>query len=250
MNEHKNDPIVDLLIKQGQSLLDKPIKKIEFTKNSVIDDYLNDLDNYPHFFVLACLMDRQMKAEKAWMIPYYVSLEIGNSDFKSFTHLSYDEIRNIFHNNQLHRFNDIMSKFFYFAIQRINKTYLGDASQIWKTNLLSATVMRRFLQFEGVGIKIASMATNTLARDFKILMKDKICIDISPDVHVKRVFTRIGLIERDSSIEELVYCAKELNPEYPGIFDLSAWEIGRNWCRPYNPDCSNCYLSPYCRKKY
>jgi len=79
-------------------------------------------------------------------------------------------------------------------------------------------------------------------------MQDRICIDISPDVQVKRVFWRIGFIDKDSSNEGLIYCARELNLEYPGIFDLFAWEIGRNWCRPKSPKCSKCYLNPYCHK--
>lgn len=90
------------------------------------------------------------------------------------------------------------------------------------------------------------MAANILAREFKIPMQDRICIDISPDVQVKRVFTRLGFISKGSNNDELIYCARELNPEYPGIFDLSSWEIGRNWCRPKDPDCNNCYLENFC----
>ena len=65
-------------------------------------------------------------------------------------------------------------------------------------------------------------------------MKDKICIDILPDVQVNIVFTRLGLILNDASNGELIFCARELNPNYPNIFDLSGREIGRKWCRPNN----------------
>jgi len=92
------------------------------------------------------------------------------------------------------------------------------------------------------------MAANILAREFKIRMKDYICIDISPDVHVKRVFKRLKFISKNASNEELIYCAKELNPKYPGIFDSSSWEIGRNWCKPQKPHCKDCYLDKYCPK--
>jgi endonuclease III len=63
-----------------------------------------------------------------------------------------------------------------------------------------------------------------------------------------RVFQRIGLVHRDASREEVIYCAREMNPAYPGIFDLSIWEIGRHWCRPQNPNCTACYLNQVCPK--
>jgi len=142
-----------------------------------------------------------------------------------------------------------MGENFYLVIQKIHNNYQDNVSNIWKGNPRSATIVRRFLEFNGVGIKIATMAANILARDFKIPMKDYINIDISPDVHVKRVFKRLGFISKDASNDELVYCARELNPMYPGIFDLSCWEIGRYWCRPNKPICKKCYLNSFCNKK-
>lgn len=209
---------------------------------------LNNLKQFPHAFVLACIMDRQIKAEKAWLIPYYISQEIGGFEYERLLKLDLNSLKDIFQKRSLHRFNKIMAENFYSAIQLIHNKYKNDASKIWKDNPKSATIVRRFLEFEGVGIKIATMAANILAREFKISMQDRICIDISPDVQVKRVFIRLGFIPRDASNDELIYCARELHPEYPGIFDFSAWEIGRNWCRPRNPDCKNCYLNEYCPK--
>lgn len=242
------EKIVQILIKRGNELFDRPKQKVKFTGDLEADDLLNDLENFPHAFVLACVMDRQIKAERAWLIPYYISQEIGNFEFKELLKLDLYSIKNIFKKNSLHRFNDMMSTNFYSVIQLIHNKYNDDASKIWSDNPKSAAIVRRFLEFNGVGIKIATMATNILARDFKIPMQDKVCIDISPDVQVKRVFTRTGFISKDSNNDELIYCARELNPNYPGIFDFSAWEIGREWCRPKNPDCDNCYLNEYCPK--
>ena len=244
----KNIPTV--LVRRGEELLAQPYQKIEFTHNPPADDLLNDLSNYPHAFVLASVMDRQMKAEKAWLIPYEVSLELGSFNISTLISTSLENLTGIFVRKHLHRFNQDMAKYFHLAVRRINDKYENDASKIWRNTPKSASVVRRFLEFDGVGIKIGTMATNILARDFKIPFKDKLCIDISPDVQVMRVFKRLGLISENASVDELIYCARELNPEYPGIFDVSAWEIGRSWCRP-SPNglrCAECYLDKYCPK--
>ncbi|KAA0257497.1 iron-sulfur cluster loop [Deferribacter autotrophicus] len=249
MND-KQKEIVRNLINKGEKLLKQPYEKIKFTGNSEADNLLNDLKNFPHAFVLACIMDRQVKAEKAWLIPYEISNEIGGFEFSRLLRLNHESIKEIFKRKSLHRFNDDMARNFYFGIQKIHEDYNDDASNIWKDSPKSATVVRRFLEFKGIGVKIATMAANILAREFKIPMSDYICIDISPDTHVKRVFKRLGFISKNASNDELIYAARELNPEYPGIFDLSCWEIGRKWCKPKKTQCKNCYLNDYCPKKF
>jgi endonuclease III len=242
------EKIVDILVKRGNELFDLPYEKIRFTGNDGADNLLNNFNEFSHAYVFACVMDRQIKAERAWLIPYLVSLEIGDFDFNTLLKLNINTIKNIFKNKKLHRFNDIMSENFYSAIQLIHTKYKNKASNIWNDNPKSSTVIRRFLEFKGVGMKISTMAANILVRDYKIPMQDRCYIDISPDVQVKRVFSRLGLISKEASNEDLIYCGRELHKEYPGIFDFSAWEIGRVWCRPKNPNCKNCYLSQYCPK--
>ncbi len=229
-------------------MLRQPYEKIEFTGNVDADDLLNNLEKFPHAFVLASIMDRQIKAERAWLIPYEVFEEIGGFELSELLKLNQNQFNEIFVRRNLHRFNKTMAKSFSQAVQRIHDEYNDDASNIWKDNQGSATIVRRFLEFNGVGIKIATMAANILARDFKIPMKDHICIDISPDRHVKRVFKRLGFTSDETSNNELIYCAREFNPLYPGIFDLSCWEIGREWCHPKNPSCTKCYLVESCPK--
>jgi len=240
--------ITEILIEKGNQLLKAEREFVEFTKDKEADELMNDIEHNSHIFVLACVMDRQIPAERAWRIPYLISQEIGGHEFERFLNLKKEQIKEIFNKKKLHRFNDEMAENFYLAIQKIHKDYNDDASNIWKDNKKSATIVRRFLEFRGMGVKIATMTANILVRNFKIPMEDHICIDISPDVHIKRVFKRIGYIGEDASNDELLYKARELNPIYPGIFDLSCWEIGRQWCRPTNPDCKNCYLNEWCEK--
>lgn len=240
--------IIDILITRGKELLDSEYKAVEFTKDENADKYLNDFENHPHAFVLACIMDRQIKAERAWFIPYRISNHIKSNEFSTLLTLGVSDLKSIFRELSLHRFNDMMAEYYHCAIQKIHETYDDEASNIWLNNPGSATIVKRFLQFKGVGIKIATMATNILVREFKIPLKDHICIEISPDVQVKRVFKRLGLMPLEAGDDELIYTARELNPSYPGIFDLSCWEIGRNWCTPKKPKCQDCYLNEYCPK--
>lgn len=172
-------------------------------------------------------MDRQIKSGRAWAIPYHVGKEIDGFEFSNFLKLNFNEIRAIFVKKSLHRFNEVMAKNFYSAIQDIHLKYNDNAVNIWVDKPKSALVIRRFLEFRGVGIKIANMAANILARDFKIPMVDYSSIDIAPDVQVKRFFTHYGLLRKGGSNEELIYLAREIYPKYPGILDIAAWELGR-----------------------
>ncbi len=239
--------IRDLLIQHGEELLAKPRALIPFTPEYKANVLLNDLEHYPHAFVVACLMDRQYKAEKCWLIPYRFQQKLHSFKFARLTSLSLDEVHQLMSQPEaLHRIPKKMAGVFHAAIQRIARQYHGDASNIWKNSPSSATIVKRFLEFEGAGPKIATMAANILVRDFKIPVSDKYSIDVSVDVQVRRAFERLGLIRKDASNEEIIYAARELNPTYPGVIDLALWEIGRDWCRPQVPLCGKCYLQAYC----
>jgi endonuclease III len=239
--------IRDILVGQGQRLFDARKTFVNFTKNMDADKLLNDLDHYPHAFVLGCVMDRQVKAELAWLIPHRFSQKLGDFRFSTLVNLSLEQIQDLMtHPVSLHRFPEKMSVYFYQAVQTIDKVYGGDAAKIWADNPSSAEVVYQFLQFDGVGPKIATMAANILARDFKIPFRDYYSIDISPDIHIRRVFTRLALVPKNPSNEHLVYKARALSPEFPGLMDLPSWEIGRQWCRPKEPACRNCYMNQVC----
>ena len=150
--------------------------------------------------------------------------------------------------NKLHRFNDTMASVFHAAILQINNKYEGNAANIWSNNPSSSAVVYRFLEFKGSGIKISTMAANILARQFRIPFSDYYSIDISPDVHIIRVMKRMGFVTSDANNDMVIYKARELNPDFPGIIDFSCWEIGRKWCRPKLPNCSDCIVTSECRK--
>ena len=100
---------------------------IPFVNDIEQDRFLNDIENTPHAFVLACLMDRQIKAERAWSIPYRIKVIVGSCNIDDLARVSLEEYKNIFNFNRniLHRFNDIMAEVFYSAVQDIKVKYNG-----------------------------------------------------------------------------------------------------------------------------
>lgn len=223
---------------------------ISFVADESANVFLNDIETYPHAFVLACIMDRQIQAERAWLIPYTVCKHFNAFTIDALANIELDKYRVLFKEKGLHRFNDTMADVFFKGVHHIRKEYNGDAANIWKNSPSSARVVYRFLEFPGVGIKISTMAANILARQFRIPFSDYYSIDISPDVHIIRVIRRTGLVTSDATNEMIVYKAREIYPTFPGIIDFSCWEIGRNWCRPQNPDCLNCPIEKECEKKF
>ncbi len=193
-------------------------------------------------------MDRQIKAETAWMIPYKICQVFGDFSMKTLISKSKSDYVNAFRNNKLHRFVDKMGEVFYEAVQRIHRDYADDASNIWKGKPSSATVVYRFLEFDGVGVKIATMATNILARQYKVEFSDYYSIDVSPDVHVRRVMYRMGLVEKNANNDKIIYKARELCPEFPGIIDYSLWQLGRDTCKAGKADCENCLVKKECSR--
>jgi endonuclease III len=192
-------------------------------------------------------MDRQIRAEKAWAIPFHFAQKLGTFEFPRLAALTPNEVLDLMTTPKpLHRFSQEMSKNFYAAIRLLEEKYNGNASKIWEDKPSSAEVVYRFLKFRGIGPKIATMGANILARHFKVQFKDYFSIDVSADVHVRRVFSRLGLTNPEDSIEAVIYRAKTLYPEFPGLFDFPTWEIGRTWCRPKVPLCDGCYMKELC----
>lgn len=207
--------------------------------------------SHPHMFVLCCLMNRQMNSDRAFEIPFRISEHFqSNYDlFDLYSH-SEQEYVDLFRQENLHRYNETMAKVFKKGVERIVDQYRGDASYIWRDKPGSAEVVCRFLEFEGCGVKIATMATNLLHRVFEIPFSDYSAIDVSPDVHVQRVMYRLGIINQQENRELAIYAMRGINPSYPGLCDGLFWMIGRDFCDPKKqPGCDHCPLQGICIKR-
>jgi len=138
-----------------------------------------------------------------------------------------------------------MAFYLHSAIRTIDEQYEGDAARIWADRPSSADVILRFLGFRGVGPKIATMAVNILARQFKVPFSDHYCIDISADVHVKRVFHRLGLSAPALPSRDQ-YRARSMSPEFPGLLTLPAWQTRRECADPVTRSATSCYMADIC----
>ncbi len=237
----------DRLVAEGERLFARPRVRVPFSGNPQADDLLNNIEEYPHAFLLACMMDRQVRSERAWAVPYLLSQRLGGFDLEKLSTLPFYELkRHMSEPEPLHRFPERMSENIQAAVTIITEQYGGDASAIWGSTPPSAEIIYQLLQFPGIGQKIATMTTNMLIRHFKIPLSDYSSIDISADVHVRRVFHRFGLVRKDPTIEDVVYRARSMHPSFPGIMDLPVWEIGRSWCKARALYCESCMMHEVC----
>ena len=240
-------PLTDRLIAEGTRQLQARAGPVKFTKDLGANQLLNDLDAHPHAFVLACLGLRQLRAERAWLVPYLVRERLGSFEMAELRSLAEsDWVRLLRLPTPAHRMPEMMAKVFRLAISRIIDRYEADASLLWSDRPASATLVRRLLEFHGAGPKIATTTANILVREFHVELADHRNIDISADLQVRRVMARLGLVDPEANADVVIYAARDLNPDFPGIFDLALWDIGRSVCRPRRPECDQCRLHDLC----
>jgi endonuclease III len=257
-------PLIDLALKDCylNSHHELPLVSVKglteedrlFWKNA--DMLVRNITDYPHAYVLACLMDSGVDADIAWCIPYRVYMELGSFEIMDLQKVEQQDYINMFSGEKKwHRYPVNKAMYFYDAVQKIVQTRFldGDASRIWANKPSSYNVIFRFLDFKGCGFKIANMSANLLYRHFGIEFSDYSSIDIAPDAHTMRVFQRLGLTPQIENLDiAKIYTitkARELYPDFPGIVDNICWVVGREYCHPRNPKCDSCPFEHFCEKK-
>lgn len=232
---------------QQTELLELAKKVHEEHSKTITTHFPQDFIDYPHLFLLGCIMDRQIPYEKAWGIPIKVANELGSKSFDSFASKDEQYSINLFEKNNYHRFNKIMGECFYLAVQKIKLDYNGDARNIWNDEPTSTELIKRLKEFKGVGDSIASMTVNILDRRYKIKLKDRRGLNISSDRNVNRVFYRMGLTPKISQTET-IKAARLISPDFPGQLDKLFWKVGREYCQENWMKCNICIVNGYCKK--
>jgi endonuclease-3 len=94
------------------------------------------------------------------------------------------------------------------------------------------------IKFNGVGRKTANLV---LAKGFGI---PAICVD----VHVHRIFNRLGLIKTKNPEETEFALRAKLPQKYWLDINTILVTHGQNICKPIKPMCDKCPISQYCKK--
>jgi uncharacterized HhH-GPD family protein len=199
----------------------------------------------PGAFVLGTLFTQGVPAERAWAGPYLLAQRLGHLDLTRLASEPEAVAAAVQQSPMLHRFKNTLPRWVSSAARRILEEYEGDAARIWESGSSVADVIARLSAFDGIGRKKAVMAAEILRRHLGVPLSGRERGQVAYDVHVRRVFLRSGLVERDS-VSAIETAASEICPAAPAVLDLPAWLIGRDSCRPKDPRCGTCRLGSVC----
>lgn len=203
--------------------------------------------NNPNAFIVGLISDQSVKAELAWSLPYNLYKRLNSFDFNYIVNnLTVGDIEAaIKEKPALHRYPNRMATFIYEAMKKILIDYNDDATNIWQ-NESAEVIIQRLEEFKGISHKKASLGTLLLIRDLDINVLNRQAIDIAYDVHIRRIFSRMGLVEKDTQ-ENVLSSARRIQPEFPGELTTSFWTIGRKHCFATEPNCDDCPLKSCCK---
>lgn len=107
-----------------------------------------------------------------------------------------------------------------------------------KYNSKVPDTIEELIKFKGVGRKTANLV---LARGFN---KPAICVD----VHVHRIFNRLGYIKTKTPEETEFALRKKLPQKFWIEINTLFVTHGQNVCKPIKPLCNICPIEKYCMK--
>lgn len=109
-----------------------------------------------------------------------------------------------------------------------------------KYNSKVPETIEEIVQFKGVGRKTANLV---VARGFH---KPAICVDI----HVHRIFNRLGYVKTKTPDETEIELRKKLPMKFWIEINTLIVTHGQNVCKPIKPMCEICPIEKYCPKNF
>lgn len=213
-----------------------------FTKDSDADRLLV---NDPFAFLIGVIVDYQMPAERAWILPYRLKERLDGWGPEYLADHPTEVAAAFAAPPKLHRFPNQTPRFVVDGSRRVIDEYHGDAASIWSDAPTATVLQERLRAFVGISQKKAAMAVELLERDLGVVVVGLEGSDVAYDIHLRRVMLRTGLAQRDN-VDHMVAIARILHPQRPGELDFPLWDIGRSWCHKTEPVCRECVLTGLC----
>ena len=237
--------VVKALLEYGRKHKEDPqTPSVDFTPNPQANELLGA---NPFAFLIGVLFDQGVPAERAWLAPYLLRQRLGHLDIESILDQEARVRSAVADKPTLHKYVEKMPRWLILAARRVKERYGGDAGAIWANNPSADELRQRLKAFVGIGQKKAAMAVEILARDFGVPVRHLERNDVAYDVHLRRVFLRTRLADRDDR-DHMIEVARKLHRSRPGELDLPTWLIGRGWCHADIPNCETCPLTDVCPK--
>ena len=211
-------------------------------------------------FLVGVMFDRTVPWQRAWDAGAWLCTSIGDPNdvaavWATLSKMDRTRLRGFlrygYGGQAFHRHYKTFARLLPLAARHLLDLYGGDPRRIWNNQHDVNKVRDRLDEIPTIGPGLSRMAVLILARDYGRLggKKAKRRLEPKPDVHVRRVFQRAGLVESGASGQAIIDVARSLAPDFPAVLDAPAWDIGRKWCRPTRPECPSCSLRSVCRKK-
>ncbi|WP_169948938.1 hypothetical protein [Microbispora sp. H11081] len=236
--------VAALLKYAGQHRATPQTPAVDFTPDKEANEFIR---TNSFAFLVGVLFDQGVSAERAWQAPWHLRQRLGHLDPERIAADESAVLAAINSPPKLHRYTETMPRWLVLAARRVLTDYDGDAGAIWSDQPSADELQARLDAFVGIGQKKAAMAVEILERDLGVQIKNLERSDVAYDVHLRRVFLRTRLADRDDR-DHMIAVARELHPTRPGELDLPSWLIGRGWCRPGVPNCVSCPLTHACPK--
>ncbi len=208
-------------------------------------------------FLLGVMFDRSIPWERAWDAGEWICEAVGDPEdvtamWRALAGMEPSRLRGFlrygYGGQAFHRHYKTFARLLPQAAEHLLTRYRGDPRRIWNNQREVDQVRRRLDLIPTIGPGLARMAVLILARDHGLLggKKARPHLDVKPDIHVRRVFQRAGLIPQGAPLQAVVEAARQLAPDFPASLDAPAWEIGRSWCGPKRPKCAECPIHRDC----
>ena len=186
--------------------------------------------------LLGCIMNRGVTAERAAAAPDELARRINADGDLVWRILEIGEegvYAAMTEKPMLHRFPAQMAKNAYLMAQVVTSDYQGNAANIWSSTpehpLDSKELYKRLTGLRGLGLKTGTLTMRILVLGHDIRLTDGLDgLDASPDVHVVRVFVRLGLVSKGAKPIEVVEAARQLANQtgHPAVVMDGAWMLG------------------------